>query len=66
MPSATEPALLPTRAGNSRKQIPTLPLLVFVAGQRAGTELAVGDQIVFGRDPGAADVVLDQDPGYLP
>jgi ABC-2 type transport system ATP-binding protein len=46
-----------TRARN----IPTLPLLVFVAGQRAGTTLPVGEQIVIGRDPGVADVVLDQD-----
>ncbi len=62
-PTATEPAVLPTAPQVTRaKQIPTLPVLVFVAGQRAGTELAVGDQIVFGRDPGAADVVLDQDP----
>ena len=63
MPSATEPARLPTAPQVTRaKQIPTLPVLVFVAGQRAGTEVAVGDQIVVGRDPGAADVVLDQDP----
>jgi ABC-2 type transport system ATP-binding protein len=43
------------------RQIPTLPVLVFVAGQQAGTELPVGAQIVVGRDPGVADVVLDQD-----
>jgi ABC-2 type transport system ATP-binding protein len=43
------------------RQIPTLPVLQFVAGQYAGTELPVGTPIVVGRDPGAADVVLDQD-----
>jgi ABC-2 type transport system ATP-binding protein len=43
------------------RQIPTLPVLVFVSGQRAGTELPVGAQVVVGRDPGVADVVLDQD-----
>jgi ABC-2 type transport system ATP-binding protein len=37
-------------------------VLEFVAGQYAGTEMPVGAQIVVGRDPGAADVVLDQDP----
>jgi ABC-2 type transport system ATP-binding protein len=43
------------------RRIPTLPLLVFVSGQRAGSEVPVGSQVVVGRDPGAADVVLDQD-----
>ena len=38
-----------------------MPVLVFVGGQKAGTELPVGGQIVLGRDPGAADVILDQD-----
>jgi ABC-2 type transport system ATP-binding protein len=43
------------------KEIPTLPVLVFVAGQQAGNEVPVGGQVVIGRDPGVADVVLDQD-----
>jgi ABC-2 type transport system ATP-binding protein len=47
----------PTRV----KEIPTLPVLVFVSGQEAGTEVPVSGQVVVGRDPGAADVVLDQD-----
>jgi len=42
-------------------QIPTVPVLVFEAGQRAGSELPVGEEIVFGRDPGVADVILDED-----
>ena len=49
--------LQPTRV----RQIPTLPVLVLVAGQQAGTELPVGGQVVVGRDPGVADVVLDGD-----
>src|SRR5206468_7516298 len=40
---------------------PALPVLEFVAGQYAGTEMPVGAPIVVGRDPGAADVVLGQD-----
>ena len=43
------------------RQIPMLPVLVFVSGQCAGTEQPVGEQVVVGRDPGAADIVLDQD-----
>jgi len=43
------------------KHIPTLPVLEFVAGQYAGTEMPVGAPTVVGRDPGAADVVLDED-----
>lgn len=42
-------------------QIPTVPVLAFVSGQRAGSELPVGAQIVVGRDLGVADVVLDTD-----
>jgi ABC-2 type transport system ATP-binding protein len=44
------------------KQIPTAPMLVFVAGPRAGTELPVGTQLVVGREAGAADVVIEGDP----
>jgi ABC-2 type transport system ATP-binding protein len=51
------PAMALTRV----RQIPTLPVLVFVEGERAGIEIPVGTQIVVGRDPGAADVVLSKD-----
>ena len=60
---AAAPAITPptvdqvTRA----KQIPTLPVLAFTSGQYAGTEHVVGEQLVVGRDPGAADIVIDQD-----
>jgi ABC-2 type transport system ATP-binding protein len=49
------------RAGR-RRQIPTVPVLAFVGGQRAGSEVPVDSQLVVGRDAGAADVVLDEDP----
>jgi ABC-2 type transport system ATP-binding protein len=51
-----------TRHVTRTRQIPTVPLLVFVAGQRAGSEVPVGSQVVVGRDVGAADVILDEDP----
>ena len=38
-----------------------MPTIALVSGQRAGSEVPVGQQIVVGRDPGAADVVLDGD-----
>jgi ABC-2 type transport system ATP-binding protein len=41
------------------KQIPTMPVLVFVGGQQDGSEVPVGSQVVLGRDAGAADVVLE-------
>ena len=44
-----------------RREIPTVPTIAIVSGQRAGSEVPVGGQIVVGRDPGAADVVLDGD-----
>jgi ABC-2 type transport system ATP-binding protein len=47
--------------GTGGREIPTVPLIAFVAGQRAGSQMPVGQQLVIGRDPGAADVVLDQD-----
>jgi ABC-2 type transport system ATP-binding protein len=60
--AAAEAAVAPTAQQVTRaKQIPTLPVLVFVAGQLAGTEQQVGEQVVVGRDPGVADIVLDQD-----
>jgi ABC-2 type transport system ATP-binding protein len=37
-------------------------VLVFVDGQRAGTEVPVSGAVVVGRDVGAADVILDEDP----
>jgi ABC-2 type transport system ATP-binding protein len=42
-----------------RITIPPMPMLVFVGGPRDGREVPVGRQVVFGRDAGAADVVLD-------
>ena len=51
------PAFQRTRA----RQIPMVPTLVFVAGQRAGTNVPVGDQVVLGRDGATADVILDRD-----
>jgi ABC-2 type transport system ATP-binding protein len=51
---AAAPAV-PTRV----RQIPNLPVLVFVGGHQDGTELPVGGQVVVGRDEGVADVVLD-------
>jgi ABC-2 type transport system ATP-binding protein len=42
--------------------IPAFPVLVFVQGQDAGREVTVGQQLVVGRDPGAADVIPDQEP----
>ena len=44
------------------RRIPTAPMLAFVAGQRAGTELSVDTHVVVGRDPGVAEVILDNDP----
>ncbi len=44
------------------REIPTLPRLVFTAGQLVGTDVPLGSQVVIGRDPGVADIVLDQDP----
>ena len=44
-----------------RREIPTVPTIAIVSGQRAGSEVPVGGQIVVGRDPGAADVVLEGD-----
>ncbi len=50
-----------TRRASRPRHIPTAPLLMFVQGQRAGSEVPVGGQVVIGRDAGVADVVLDQD-----
>ncbi|MGA2165622.1 MAG: FHA domain-containing protein [Solirubrobacteraceae bacterium] len=51
------PAVQRTRV----KQIPVLPVLVFLAGQLQGTKLQAGAQLVVGRELGAADVILDRD-----
>jgi len=51
------PGLQLTRA----RVIPTLPTLVLVTGQLAGTNVPVGEQVVVGRDAALADVILDQD-----
>jgi ABC-2 type transport system ATP-binding protein len=49
------------RRASRTVQIPTAPVLVFLGGQRAGSEVPVDSQVVVGRDRGAADVILDQD-----
>jgi ABC-2 type transport system ATP-binding protein len=51
------PAVQVTRV----KQIPALPMLVFIAGQLKGTMTPAGAQLVVGRELGAADVILDKD-----
>jgi len=38
-----------------------MPVLMFVSGQHAGSEVPVEDHVVLGRDAGAADLILDQD-----
>src|SRR5262249_27255036 len=63
-PAQPEPRVAQPAVGQQvtrAKEIPTLPVLVFVAGQQAGNEVPVGGQVVIGRDPGVADIVLDQD-----
>jgi ABC-2 type transport system ATP-binding protein len=57
----TAPKTVASRRISRTKQIPMLPVLSFVAGERSGTDVPVGGQVVVGRDPGAADVVLHQD-----
>jgi ABC-2 type transport system ATP-binding protein len=59
-PAGTEAATETLRDSRSR-QIPAMPLLAFIEGQKAGTKVPVGSQVVVGRDPGAADVILDED-----
>ena len=50
-------------AGATRtRTIPTVPLLVFVEGERTGSEVPLGRAVVLGRDAGAADVILGDDP----
>ncbi|HLM86066.1 MAG TPA: FHA domain-containing protein [Solirubrobacteraceae bacterium] len=56
-PHADMPAVQVTRV----KQIPALPMLVFLAGQLQGTKMPAGAPVVIGRELGAADVILDQD-----
>ena len=60
--SARSGAASETRRASRPRHIPTAPLLIFVQGQRAGTEVPVPTQVVIGRDAGVADVVLDEDP----
>ena len=55
------PAQMPNVQVTRVKQIPTLPMLVFLAGQMQGSRLPVGAQLVFGREMGAADVILADD-----
>jgi ABC-2 type transport system ATP-binding protein len=51
-----------TRGASRVRQLPTVPVLAFLTGPRAGAEVPVGDQIVVGRDVGPADVILEDDP----
>jgi ABC-2 type transport system ATP-binding protein len=44
------------------RAIPTVPALLFIDGPHTGLDVSVGRPVVVGRDPGAADVVLDRDP----
>jgi ABC-2 type transport system ATP-binding protein len=39
-----------------------VPVLAFISGPKSGSEIYVGGQVVLGRDPGAADVALENDP----
>jgi ABC-2 type transport system ATP-binding protein len=55
------PAALPAVQVTRVKQIPALPMLVFLAGELQGTTMPAGAQLVVGRELGAADVILDQD-----
>ena len=61
-PAAPQAQVSPARQATRARRIPGLPILKFVDGQHAGTEVPVGGQVVVGRDPGAADVILDSDP----
>jgi ABC-2 type transport system ATP-binding protein len=57
-PAGTEVRPAP-RSVTRTKHIPTAPMLVFVGGPEAGTEVPVTSQVVVGRDAGVADVILD-------
>ncbi|MEA2271416.1 MAG: type transport system ATP-binding protein [Solirubrobacteraceae bacterium] len=65
-PAAPAPAAAPVSPAAVQatriRRIPTVPVLAIVGGPKAGTEVAVGGQVVIGRDPGAADVTLEDDP----
>jgi ABC-2 type transport system ATP-binding protein len=43
------------------RQIPTVPTLAFVSGPQAGLNVAVGGQLVVGRDRATADLLLEDD-----
>jgi ABC-2 type transport system ATP-binding protein len=60
-PPAGDEVELPQPVMTRERRIPTMPVLVFVDGERAGEELLVDAHVVVGRDPGAADVILSQD-----
>jgi ABC-2 type transport system ATP-binding protein len=46
-------------AADRRRTIPGVPVLVFTDGPNAGTSVPIGRQVLVGRDPQVADVVLD-------
>jgi ABC-2 type transport system ATP-binding protein len=68
-PSAAPDAPAPSAVGvapdavqaTGVRLIPTLPVLMFIKGQYAGSEIGVGSPVVIGRDRGVADVILDRD-----
>ena len=55
---AAQPAALEV---TRQRSIPMLPLLVFLEGEKAGSEVPVGGPTVLGRDAGVADVILERD-----
>jgi len=61
-PAASDVKLGPPGLEVTRvRQIPTVPTLRFDSGPLAGTTVPVGSQVVVGRDPATADVLLEGD-----
>jgi ABC-2 type transport system ATP-binding protein len=62
-PAAPPPAAPPPPDHEQTRvrQIPAVPTLALVSGPRAGLRVAVGGQLVVGRDPATADLVLEGD-----
>jgi ABC-2 type transport system ATP-binding protein len=61
VPQADDRSIAPGLQVTRVRNIPRVPMLHFRTGQRAGSEIPVGVPVVIGRDPGVADVILDQD-----